>query len=120
MPEPQRRALVTGTAGFIGFHLARLLLAEGFAVHGYDGMTPYYDVTLKRRRHAILHDLPGFSATEAMLEDQARFDRAADDFAPDVIIHLAAQAGVRYSLENPRAYLDANIIGTFGSRSATS
>ena len=113
MPEPQRRALVTGTAGFIGFHLARLLLAEGFAVHGYDGMTDYYDVTLKRRRHAMLAAQPGFTATEAMLEDHALFDRTADAFAPDIILHLAAQAGVRYSLTNPRAYLDANVTGTF-------
>ena len=108
-----RRVLVTGTAGFIGFHLARTLLAEGFVVHGYDGMTDYYDVTLKRRRHGILQQSPGFTVTEAMLEDQTAFDAAADRFAPDVIVHLAAQAGVRYSLENPRAYLDANVIGTF-------
>lgn len=107
------RILVTGTAGFIGFHLARLLLAEGFCVLGYDGMTDYYDVTLKQRRHAMLLQNPNFQAVEGMLEDQARFDRVADDFRPDVIVHLAAQAGVRYSLENPRAYLDANVIGTF-------
>jgi UDP-glucuronate 4-epimerase len=110
LPE---RILVTGTAGFIGFHLTRLLLDEGFIVHGYDGMTDYYDVRLKQRRHAMLLQKPGFSATEAMLEDQQAFDRVADDFRPDVIVHLAAQAGVRYSLENPRAYLDANVIGTF-------
>ncbi len=108
-----RRVLITGTAGFIGFHLARLLLAEGFRVHGYDGMTDYYDVRLKRRRHAFLLQNEGFSATEGMLEDQVLFDRVADDFAPEVIVHLAAQAGVRYSLENPRAYLDSNVIGTF-------
>jgi UDP-glucuronate 4-epimerase len=108
-----RRVLITGTAGFIGYHLARLLLDEGFTVHGYDGMTDYYDVTLKRRRHAMLLQSPGFAATEAMLEDQARLDAVADDFRPDIIIHLAAQAGVRYSLENPRAYIDANVIGTF-------
>jgi UDP-glucuronate 4-epimerase len=107
------RVLITGTAGFIGFHLARLLLSEGFVVHGYDGMTDYYDVSLKRRRHQMLLENANFDATEGLLEDQAQIDRVANKFAPDVIVHLAAQAGVRYSLENPRAYLDANVIGTF-------
>jgi UDP-glucuronate 4-epimerase len=125
MPVPQRilkwnelrmkprKVLITGTAGFIGFHLAKLLLAEGFVVHGYDGMTDYYDVTLKQRRHSMLLQNAGFTATEGLLEDQPTFDMVADEFEPDVIVHLAAQAGVRYSLENPRAYLDSNVIGTF-------
>ena len=108
-----RKILITGTAGFIGFHLARLLLAEGFRVHGYDGMSDYYDVRLKQRRHQILLQNPQFTATEALLEDHATLDRIADDFQPEVIVHLAAQAGVRYSLENPRAYLDSNVIGSF-------
>lgn len=108
-----KKVLITGTAGFIGFHLARLLLEEGFVVHGYDGLTDYYDVRLKRRRHAVLLQNEHFSATEGMLEDQALFDQIADAFQPDVIVHLAGQAGVRYSLENPRAYLDSNVIGTF-------
>ncbi|MFZ5965201.1 NAD-dependent epimerase/dehydratase family protein [Thalassococcus sp. BH17M4-6] len=108
-----KRVLVTGTAGFIGFHLARLLLDEGFVVHGYDGMTDYYDVTLKQRRHQMLLQNPNFAATEGMLEDAALIDRVTDAFQPDVIVHLAAQAGVRYSLENPRAYIDSNVIGTF-------
>ena len=82
-------------------------------MHGYDGMTDYYDVALKQRRHAMLLQNPNFAATEGMLEDQDLFDSVADEFAPDVIVHLAAQAGVRYSLENPRAYLDSNVIGTF-------
>lgn len=108
-----KKVLITGTAGFIGFHLARLLLAEGFTVHGYDGMTDYYDVELKRRRHAILLQSEGYTATEGMLEDAALLDQVADDFAPNVIIHLAGQAGVRYSLENPRSYIESNVVGTF-------
>lgn len=108
-----KKILITGTAGFIGFHLAKLLLEEGFQIHGYDGMTDYYDVTLKKKRHAILLENSNFAATEGILEDQAKFDALADEFQPDIVVHLAAQAGVRYSLENPRAYLDSNVIGTF-------
>jgi UDP-glucuronate 4-epimerase len=108
-----RRILITGTAGFIGFHLAHRLLKEGWAVHGFDGMSDYYDVRLKQRRHAVLRKFPDFVATEAQLEDQRALDAAADACAPDVIVHLAAQAGVRYSLENPKAYVDSNVTGSF-------
>lgn len=109
----QKRIFITGTAGFIGYHLAEFLLAQGHIIGGYDGLTDYYDVRLKQRRHAMLYQHENFSATEAMLEDQEQLQTAISSFRPDVIVHLAAQAGVRYSIENPRAYLDANIGGTF-------
>jgi len=108
-----KKVLITGTAGFIGFHLAKLLLREGFKVHGYDGMNNYYDVNLKHARHNILYKDSNFTATEGMLEDSEKLDALANEFHPDVIVHLAAQAGVRYSLENPRTYINSNIVGTF-------
>jgi UDP-glucuronate 4-epimerase len=107
------RFLVTGTAGFIGFHVAKRLIEAGHNVVGIDGMTTYYDVTLKRRRHAILLQSPNFSGHELMLEDAEGLNRIYSESRPDVVIHLAAQAGVRYSLENPDAYISANIVGTF-------
>lgn len=106
------KGLITGAAGFIGFHLANRLVADGHQILGYDGLTPYYDVALKRQRLALLQRQPGFSFVEAMLEDQAALDKAVADFRPDVVVHLAAQAGVRYSLSNPQTYLDSNIQGT--------
>ena len=108
-----QRIFITGTAGFIGYHLAEYLLSQGLEVHGYDGMTDYYDVQLKRRRHQRLLQKPGFAATEGMLEDDELLRKTITDFRPDAIVHLAAQAGVRYSLENPRAYIDTNVVGTF-------
>ncbi|WP_127145198.1 NAD-dependent epimerase/dehydratase family protein [Pelagibacterium montanilacus] len=107
------RILVTGAAGFIGFHLSRRLIADGHLVVGFDGMTPYYDVALKAARRDILACSNGFRMHEAMLEDTAALAAAAEDCRPDVIVHLAAQAGVRYSLENPHAYVESNLTGTF-------
>ncbi|MFG1357414.1 NAD-dependent epimerase/dehydratase family protein [Xanthobacter pseudotagetidis] len=107
------RFLITGTAGFIGFHLARRLLDAGHFVVGYDGMTDYYDPALKRARHALLARSNGFRAFEARLEDMATLTAATEAAAPDIIVHLAAQAGVRYSIEHPRTYVDSNLVGSY-------
>jgi UDP-glucuronate 4-epimerase len=107
------KVLITGTAGFIGFHLAKLLLDSGLKVNGYDSINDYYDVNLKYDRQNILLRNKNFSTTKGLLEDNNKLNEVANKFQPEVIIHLAAQAGVRYSLENPRAYINSNIIGTF-------
>ncbi|MEO1489369.1 MAG: NAD-dependent epimerase/dehydratase family protein [Pseudomonadota bacterium] len=108
-----RTVFITGTAGFIGYHLAQLLLAEGFRVVGYDGLTDYYDIRLKERRHQTLMQNQHFKAQVGLLEDFDTLRSLTKAEEPDVIVHLAGQAGVRYSLENPRAYIDANLVGTF-------
>ncbi len=107
------RFLITGTAGFIGFNLARRLLADGHEVQGVDALTPYYDVELKKKRHAVLAGSNRFTAHIANIEDAKKFEAIHAGAAPDVVVHLAAQAGVRYSLENPEAYVRTNVDGTF-------
>ncbi|SFL80133.1 NAD-dependent epimerase [Shimia aestuarii] len=109
----QRTALVTGSAGFIGFHTAKRLLDAGWRVIGLDAMTDYYDVTLKERRHAMLMQNAGFQAVVARLEDSDLLRGLFEEHRPDVVIHLAAQAGVRYSIDEPGSYVEANLIGTF-------
>jgi UDP-glucuronate 4-epimerase len=103
--------LITGTAGFIGFHLAKRLLERGVDVVGFDNVNDYYSVQLKRDRLKQLAQFGNFISIEADLADQQRVDAvfAAHDF--DRVVHLAAQAGVRYSLTNPRAYTESNIVG---------
>ena len=106
------RFFVTGSAGFIGFHLSKVLLDEGHRVHGYDGLTDYYDVRLKNLRHGLLAQQSGFSHTVGMLEDAPKLYDAYVKSEADVVIHLAAQAGVRYSIESPDSYISSNIVGT--------
>ncbi|MFN7223328.1 MAG: NAD-dependent epimerase/dehydratase family protein [Paracoccaceae bacterium] len=106
------KVLITGAAGFIGFHLARRLLGDGWQVTGFDGMTPYYDPALKKARLDILHSHPRFRFHQGMLEDEGRLTALAAEVRPDVIVHLAAQAGVRYSIDEPRSYVQSNLIGT--------
>ena len=107
------KILITGSSGFIGFHLAKLLLEKKHKVHGYDSMNNYYDVTLKKARLNLLKKYPNFSFTKATLENEKILKKTFKLFKPKIVIHLAAQAGVRYSIEKPRVYLGSNIIGTF-------
>lgn len=105
------KVLITGTAGFIGSSLAQRLLARGDEVIGLDNLNDYYDVNLKKARLARLTCQSGFTDIRANLEDKAAVNEAFIQHRPDRVVNLAAQAGVRYSLENPQAYIDANITG---------
>ena len=107
------KIIVTGSSGFIGFHVSKKLLGSGNKVHGIDSMNNYYDVNLKKARLAILTKYKNFSFSKAKIENSKDLDKAFKKFKPAVVIHLAAQAGVRYSIEKPRVYLDSNIIGTY-------
>ena len=107
------KLFITGSSGFIGFHVAKRYLDKGFKVYGFDSMNSYYDVKLKRSRLNILKKYKNFSFTKGNLENQKKLNSSINKFKPSIIIHLAAQAGVRYSIENPKIYLNSNIIGTF-------
>jgi UDP-glucuronate 4-epimerase len=108
-----RTALVTGSAGFIGSFVCERLLRDGFKVIGLDAMTDYYEVTLKQRRLGRLLQSEHFRAIEDYVETPGLLMELFATEQPDVVVHLAAQAGVRYSIENPRSYLESNIVGTF-------
>ena len=103
--------LVTGAAGFIGFHVAQKLLARGDQVVGLDNLNDYYDVNLKLARLAQIEKLPGFTFARMDLQDRPAMEALFNQHHFDAVINLAAQAGVRYSLENPQAYVDSNIVG---------
>ena len=107
------KIIVTGSSGFIGFHVSKKLLESGKKVHGVDSMNSYYDVNLKKARLSILKKYKNFSFSKAKIENKKNLDKAFKKFKPAIVIHLAAQAGVRYSIEKPRVYLDSNITGTY-------
>ena len=109
----KRTAIVTGSAGFIGFHISKLLLDEGWRVIGVDCMSNYYDVSLKEQRESILLKSEDYISVHKKIENPGMLLRLFEKERPEIVIHLAAQAGVRYSIDNPRAYLETNIVGTF-------
>ncbi len=107
------KILVTGSAGFIGFHLCKYLLKNNYQVYGVDSLTDYYDVNLKKKRLAILKKFKNFTDIFQDITNYDELNIIFEKYQPKYIVHLAAQAGVRYSMENPRSYLNSNIIGTF-------
>lgn len=111
--DTNKKILITGAAGFIGYHLAKRLLSLGVQVAGLDNMNAYYDVQLKKDRLARLELYPAFSFTQGDLADGETVNRIFEEFRPDIVVNLAAQAGVRYSIDHPREYIDSNIIGFF-------
>ncbi|MBY6140120.1 SDR family NAD(P)-dependent oxidoreductase [Leisingera daeponensis] len=109
----QKTVLVTGSSGFIGYHLCRRLLADGFRVVGVDNLSDYYSVQLKQDRQEMLEQYPDFSVINRSIEEPGLMTELFAAHEPAYVVHLAAQAGVRYSIENPRSYLESNITGTF-------
>ena len=105
--------LVTGAAGFIGFHLSKQLLEKGVKIIGYDNINEYYDVRLKYARLDILNQYENFTFIKGDLADKDKVNELFATYKPEIVVNLAAQAGVRYSIENPQAYMDSNIIGFF-------
>ena len=111
MPNHDSRILVTGSAGFIGYHLCQSLLDDGYIVHGVDNINSYYDPTLKQARLRQLQSHTNFSFNKLDISISAELNKVFEDFKPHKVVNLAAQAGVRYSLENPQAYIESNVIG---------
>lgn len=107
------RVLVTGSAGFIGFHTCSRLLQQGAEVLGVDNFSAYYDPALKEGRNAILANHPNFTLHRGSIEDLEYFGAAWTGFEPEIVIHLAGQPGVRYSIDHPETYIGANVVGTF-------
>ena len=110
---PSKTILVTGAAGFIGFHISKKLLDQGVRVIGYDNINSYYDVNLKYARLDILNAYPDFHFVKGDLADKSQVDDVFLQYKPAIVVNLAAQAGVRYSIDNPQVYIESNIIGFF-------
>lgn len=106
-----KNILVTGSAGFIGFHLSKKLLAQNYTVVGLDNLNNYYDVTLKESRLAVLLQHPNFMFVKGDLHDSTFIEKTFSDFKFDYVVNLAAQAGLRYSIQNPHAYIETNVQG---------
>ena len=111
--DKSKKYLITGGAGFIGFHLTKRLLSQGADVVGFDNLNDYYDVKLKEDRLKILHKFANFTFIKGDLADEKAIMNLFDEYQPQIVVNLAAQAGVRYSIDNPRAYMQSNIIGFF-------
>lgn len=111
--DPENTVLVTGAAGFIGFHLCRRLLSEGTAVVGMDNMNDYYDPRLKESRLDILSEYERFTFIRGSIANDELVRFVFDDHHPDIVVNLAAQAGVRYSIDNPYSYVESNLVGFF-------
>ena len=105
------KILITGSSGFIGMHLSKSLLDDGYSVCGIDNMNSYYDVSLKEKRLNVLYDYDNFAFNKVDISDLQDVERVFKKFKPEKVVNLAAQAGVRYSLENPHAYIQSNVVG---------
>jgi UDP-glucuronate 4-epimerase len=113
--QPDNRVLITGAAGFVGFHVATQLLNHGWTILGVDNFSPYYDVALKEARCDLLQQHANFQMARISIADKPAYEAAWAAFKPDVVIHLAAQPGVRYSIDHPDEYISANVIGSYNT-----
>lgn len=109
--DPNKTYLVTGAAGFIGYHLSKRILENGGTVVGYDNLNDYYDVNLKKYRLSFLEKFDKFTFVHADLADKTAMDQVFEKYHPQIVINLAAQAGVRYSIEHPECYIQSNVVG---------